>query len=254
MNQIVWITGGAKGIGRAIAERFLASGACVAVLDSDKQAGFAMERELSSPSFLFLHGSVCDIPCLERAAKQIVERFGSLTTVVANAAVHKSGSLLEITEADFDLIFNTNIKGVFFTVKAALPHLLRAKDASVVLIGSDQCFQAKTRSVVYGASKGALAQFTKSVALDYAKQGVRINAVCPSTVRTPFGEQAVKEWADADFDGDTQRAWKQAALDHPLGRCATPEEVANLVYFLASKEASFITGALYAVDGGITSC
>lgn len=190
--MVVWVTGGAKGIGRAIAERFLAAGACVAVLDNDEQAGLAMERELATPSFLFLHGSVCNVPYLECAAKQIVERFGSLTTVVANAAVHKSGNLLEVTEADFDLIFNTNVKGVFFTVKAALPYLLKTQGASVVLIGSDQCFLAKTRSVAYGASKGALAQFTKSVALDYAKQGIRVNAVCPGTIHTPLAKNARK--------------------------------------------------------------
>ena len=107
--------------------------------------------------------------------------------------------------------------------------------------------------LAYGASKGAIGQITKSLALDLAEHNIRVNAVCPGTIKTPLSEAAVKRWADWEFDGDVQKAWQVEAARYPLQRVGTPEEVAELVYFLSTESSSFITGSLVSIDGGLTA-
>lgn len=147
---------------------------------------------------------------------------------------------------------NINLKGVVFTVKEGLPYLIKNGGGSVILMGSDQCFIGKQNACAYGMSKGAIGQFTKSTALDFGNQNIRVNAVCPATIRTPLAEGFFSKIAMQNGI-DIEQAWKQEAENYPLKKYGTTKEVANLVYFLASDDASFITESLYLIDAGLTA-
>ncbi len=253
MTKVAFITGGAKGIGAATVQKFAQAGVRVAFMDIDQDAGQALASQFSADSVVFIPGDVSKVADIDAAVAQTIATFGRLDILFANAGVYQSKNLLEISEGDWDRVININLKGCVFTTKAVLPFMIENGGGSIVLMGSDQCFIGKNRSCVYGISKGGIGQFTKSTALDYANDNIRVNAVCPATIRTELSETAMQGWAEESFGGDTEKAWAQEALAHPIGRWGTPEEVANLVYFLASDDASFITGSLHLIDGGLTA-
>lgn len=250
MTPTVFITGGAAGIGAATVRKFAGEGWNVLFSDIDAEAGKALESEL--PGTLFAEADTRFRERLEAVAALGVERFGSLNAVFANAGIHRKNTVLDISDEEFDLVVKTNIYGTANTLRAAVPAIIASGGGSVVLNASDQSFIGKRASFAYGLTKGAIAQMAKSAALDLAPYRVRVNAVCPGTVRTGIVDgifsrlSAATGRPVADYLADE-------ASEFPLGRICEPEEVASLVYFLASENAGFITGSLFPIDGGITA-
>jgi len=252
-TRTVFITGAGSGIGLAAARRFLRAGWNVAALDVSGERLKESFPEGDTGPLLLKAGDTRDGQALAVTADAIVKRFGSIGAVFANAGIHQVSTLETITDADLDTIIGVNIKGTINTLRAALPHLRDAGGGAMVINASDQALIGKRSSLGYGLTKGALGQMTKSLALDLAEFGIRVNAVCPGTIRTRLGEEAFKEFTRNFPDFDVDKALKQEADLYPVKRIGEPEEVASLVYFLASDEAGFITGSLYSVDGGLTA-
>jgi len=243
--NVAFITGGAQGIGDAIVKKLLKEKYKVAFLDNHSSISSMPQQKNLLPIF----GDVRNINDIENAVEKTIKYFGKITLTVANAGIFLHKDLLKTSEEDWENIMATNLKGAAFTVRATLPTLISNKSGSVVIVASDQCFIAKKNCPAYAASKAALGQLTKNLAIDYAKDGIRVNAVCPGPTDTPMLHKLISKWSDTT----PTEAIKKIKDEIPLGRLAEPQEIAELVYFLASPQASFITGSLYAVDGGVTA-
>ncbi|MGH1462037.1 MAG: SDR family NAD(P)-dependent oxidoreductase [Neptuniibacter sp.] len=241
MQKVCVVTGGSAGIGLAIVKRFLADGYRVFNFDlEDGETGEFIQCDVASSAQVYT------------AVDTVFESAGRIDVLVSNAGVHLSANIEDTSEEQFARLMSINVNGAFYLLKAALPVMKEQGAGSIVLIGSDQSVVGKTNSFAYNLSKSALASIAKTTALDYAKHGIRANAVCPGTIETPLYHQAIKKYCDrSGADKNTVDA-EEAALQ-PLGRIGQPEEVASLVAFIASEEAGFITGSLQMIDGGYTA-
>ena len=177
-----------------------------------------------------------------------------MDAVFSNAGIHRSNTLLDISDEELDMILQINIIGTVNTLQEAVPAIIARGGGAVVINASDQCLVGKARSFAYGMTKGALGQITRSLAIDLGRQGVRVNAVCPGTIHTPLVDGVFARCSARD--GGLRSVEEYMAEEDALfirGRMGQAGEVAGLVYFLASDEASFCTGGLYPVDGGLTA-
>lgn len=253
MDKTIFITGGATGIGRASVKRFLAEGWNVAFMDINRQMAVELMAEAGPEApLLFAEGDTRSRVDLQQAVAMAEERFGSLDAVFANAGIHRSNTLLDISDSELHQMVDINLFGTVYTLQAAVPSIIKNGGGAVVINCSDQWFVGKPHSFAYGMTKGALGQITRSLSIDLAEYGIRVNAVCAGTIRTPLFEGALRRAAErtgADFDALVA---EENAM-YPRKRVGEPEEVANMVYFLASDQTAFCTGGHYLVDGGLVA-
>lgn len=244
-NRRVVITGAASGIGLATAQAFATAGARLALLDVDSDRLNETAKELPGADHLVIPTDVASVAQITRAWARIGEAFGGIDVLVNNAGINPPvASSTEIDEAFYDRVMGVNVKGLFFCARAAMP-LLTDQTGAIVNMGSVSGMIGWGGSSVYSASKGAVIALTKFLANELAPRGIRVNAVCPGSIRTPMVESVVGNLPDPS------RAWQETAALHPLGRVGSPEEVAEAIMFLASARSSFVTGTCLVVDGGL---
>jgi len=247
-GKIAFVTGGARGIGRAIVEKFAAEGASVAFVDLDEQAGRQAADELadSGAPVAFERADITSEGEVQRAIAQVLDRHGTLDVLVNNAGVNAYFDATQMTEVEWDQVFAVDMKGAWLCAKYALRPMKRAERGSIVNIASIHATLTIRGMFPYAAAKSGIVGLTRSLALEFAPFGIRVNAVLPGYTRT----RLVDEWLATQ--PDPVDAERRALRSIPLGRMATPAEIANLVAFVASDEASAITGASLAADGGLS--
>lgn len=240
MKKVCIVTGGSSGIGLSIVKLFLTKQYQVFNLDI-------------SPS-TYGEFCQCDITKVSEVSQIIntIAKQGPIDVLVSNAGIHFSGSIENTSEADLERVFNINVKGAYAAVKSVLPTMKTQNNGAIILMASDQALIAKHNSFAYNLSKASLASMAKTTALDYAQFNIRANAVCPGTIETPLYHQAINSYCEKSGAVKAEVHAEEAALQ-PLGRLGQAEEVAELVYFLASDKAKFITGSLQVIDGGYTA-
>jgi NAD(P)-dependent dehydrogenase (short-subunit alcohol dehydrogenase family) len=240
MPKTLVITGGSSGIGLAIAKKFEDAG--YQVFNLDIQSG-----EFGQ----FIKCDMTQHEQVTEAIHSIGEKQG-IDTLICNAGKHLSASIEATTESDLIGLFNLNVKGAFSATQSALPFMKTNNNGAILFIASDQAVIGKTHSFAYNMSKHALASMAKTTALDYASYNIRANAICPGTIETPLYHKAIDRYC-AKSGADKTAIHAEEAAQQPLGRIGQAEEVASLALYLASDDASFITGSLQMIDGGYTA-
>lgn len=246
-GRVAIITGAAMGIGRSCAIRLAAEGARVVLADIDVAAGERTRDEITAAggTALFVATDVTSFAEMETAAAVAVERFAGIDILVNNAAQAIGGVVDETDEATWNRMMTTNLTSVWRGMKVCVPEMRKKKKGSVINMSSVQALAGFKGWAAYAAAKGGVNALTQQSAIDLAPFGIRVNAVAPGTIMTPLNEKIFHEHPHPD---ELIASWNRA---HPIGRFGQPEEVAELVLFLASDRSSFITGDIIRVDGGL---
>ncbi|MFO1090400.1 MAG: glucose 1-dehydrogenase [Hyphomicrobiales bacterium] len=243
-NKVAIVTGGANGIGKACAERYVAEGAKVVIADVADAAGEATAKELGA-NVRYVHCDVGDAKQVANLVAETLKAFGSIDVLVNNAGVIKGADFLDVTEADFDAVLRVNLKGAFLVGQACARQMVEQvkagrKPGSVINMSSVQAVFAIANQVPYTLSKGGINQLTKVMALSLAPYGIRCNAIGPGSIKTEILKAVL-----------TDEAARTRILSRtPLGRIGEPSEIASIAVFLASDDASYVTGQTIYADGG----
>ena len=248
-GKVALVTGAARGIGRGIAHRFAEEGALVGIMDlhADDCQGVVDEINEADGQALEVRADVSDPAQVANAVAKLQEHFGTITVLMNNAAVMPAGAIHETALDDFDRCVAVNLRGTYLVSSAVIPGMLAVGKGSIIHMASVTGLLGLPGIAAYSMTKGALISLTRAMSTDYAKQGIRTNAVAPGTIDSPMlhdflAAQSRPEELRQEFDDM-----------HPIGRVGTIREVANVCLFLASDESGFVTGSTYEVDGGLSS-
>jgi NAD(P)-dependent dehydrogenase (short-subunit alcohol dehydrogenase family) len=248
-KKVAIVTGAGSGIGEASAIRLAEEGAIVICADINGAAAESVAQGIvaSGGKATAAAIDISDDKQCDAVVASAIKDFGTVDILVNNAGVNLPGIFHEVTNETIDRTLSVNIKGAMYLTRAVLPAMLKQGIGSIVNMSSVNGLVSEPYLSVYSASKGAIVMFTRGIALDYAKTGVRCNAICPGWVDTPINH------AHAKMLGGLDHVYKTIDSFQPIGRPGTPREIANLVLFLASDESSFMTGSIVSADGGMTA-
>ena len=252
MNKVAIVTGGAKGIGFGSAQRLLEDSATVVIFDVDEKAIANSVEQFASYGDRF-SGVKVDISSdaeVKKAVTDVGNKHGHINYLVNSAGIQTYGIAEDTSEELWDRTFGVNVKAMYLTTKYAVPFMRKVGGGSIVNISSVQALSNQKNVLAYAASKGAVNALTRAIAVDYAAEQIRCNAVLPGCVDTPMIRATAESFAGERSAEEFLHEW---GLTHPIGRMATIHEIGQLVGFLCSEKSSFITGASYVIDGGMTS-
>ena len=235
-KKIALVTGAGSGIGAAIAETFARAGAFVFVTDCDEKRGRETAGRLKAQK-----GQA------EFLAKTVFDSQGRMDVLVNNAGIGHVGTMMQTSGADLDRLYGVNVRGVFNVTKAFLPDMLKRKSGNIINLASIGGVVGVRDRVAYCTTKFAVAGLTKSMALDHAQHGIRVNCICPGRVETPFVAARLKEYPDPE------QARREMSTTQAVGRMGRPEEIAAAALYLASDESAFVTGTEFIIDGGFSA-
>ena len=250
-GKSVIVTGAGMGIGKGAAIAFAREGGCVIAADISSEAADDTVRDITSAGGKAISVR-CDVSSSSDVRKMVadgVRAFDGIDIVFNNAGINLFGTVDKMSEDDWDRQINTNLKSVFLVCKFAIPEMRKRGGGAIVNNASVQAFASQRTVAAYAATKGGIVSMTNVMALDHAPDNIRVNCIAPGSIRTPLLENSARAFTP----DDPEVAIAEWGQDHPIGRIGTVEDVANLVLFLASDEASFCTGACYRVDGGLLS-
>lgn len=245
-DKVALITGGTAGIGSATALKFAKEGAKVAITGRNEERGNQVLDEINKAGGegLFIRADVRFAEDCRRAVDQTLDRYDRIDVLYNNAGVLHPRTVPECTEEEWDETIDSSLKGAFLMSKYALPSMIKQKSGAIIHCSSGWGILGGDKAAAYCAAKGGLIVMAKAMAIDHGPDGIRVNCVCPGDTHTPMLHD------EADKRGMSWDEYAAGAMDRPLGRLGTPDEIAEAVLFLASDHASFITGAALVVDGG----
>lgn len=248
-EKVIIITGAGKGIGRAAALAFASEGGSVVVADISDVDGRETVKQIkaSGGKSVFVQCDVAQTEDVQHLVNEAVANFGGVDVLYNNAGVVRYGTVVDMSEEDWDRILNINLRGSFLTCKYAIPEMRKRGGGAIVNTTSVQAFASQQTVAAYSASKGGILSMTKTIALDHALENIRCNCIAPGSIETPMLNDA----ANLFVPENPQQAIDDWGKLHPLGRVGTADEVAKLAMFLASDDSSFSTGSCFFIDGGL---
>lgn len=246
-GKVAIVTGASSGIGLATARRFAEEGATVVFADIRDTGEAAQGQGINRDSCLSVVTNVADAHSVDELVAFTLDRFGCLDILINNAGVQLAKSIVETTEAEWDRLMDVNLKGVFLCSKAAVKAMRSCGGGSIVNVASELGLVGGKDIAAYCASKGGVVQLSKAMAIDHARDNIRVNCVCPGPVDTPLLQDIIAAAPDPELEA------AGIAAQTVLGRLGKPGEIANAIVFVASDEAAYMTGSVLAVDGGWTA-
>ncbi len=245
-NKVMIVSGGASGLGLAAAMKFAKNGYSIVIIDVNEENGNKATEQVKAlgQDAVFCLCDIANKEQVEAAAQVTREKFGRADVLINNAGLEVRGSIMQCTEEDWDRLYDINLKGIYYMTRAFAPMIIEQGIGSIVNTGSILGYRTVGERAAYSSSKGAIDTLTRSMAYDLAPNNIRVNCVAPGAINTPLLRGSINDSPDP---AETERFLNGKSVFNRMG---TSEEVANVMYFLASEEASFVTGATYFVDGG----
>lgn len=248
-GQSAVITGASMGIGKAIAQLFSSEGCRVVIADVDKRKGAETQKEIEGQGghCLFVACDVSKADDVKNLVQKAVSFCGTINILVNNAGIWRPGKVTDLTEETWDHVLNTNLKGIFLVSRQIIPHMQEAGGGSIINIASVAGLVGARDASAYNASKGGVVNLTRGMALDFAKDNIRVNCLCPGLTESAQGDMVVAHYAPEQDPKRAMKSWQ------PLPRIGTALDAARAVLYLASDESAFATGSILVVDGGLTA-